>query len=52
MKCDILVGSDNLLSLKLNREDLKRFKFFLLNDQIKVSSLTVHDFSQMTYTIL
>jgi hypothetical protein len=38
MKCNILVGSDNLLSLKLNSKELKRFKFFLLNDQIKVRS--------------
>ena len=36
MKCDILVGSDNLLSLKLSSEDYKRFKLTLLNDQIKV----------------
>ena len=36
MKCDVLVGSDNVLSLKLNAEDYKRFKLSLLNDQIKV----------------
>ena len=40
MKCNILVGSDNLLSLKLKSDDLKRFKFFLLNDQIKVQQLS------------
>ena len=39
MKCNTLVGSDNLLSLKLGSEDLKRFKFFLLNDQIKTHPL-------------
>ena len=44
MKCDILVGSNNLLSLKLSSEDCKRFKLTLLNDQIKVvnKSTTVY----------
>ena len=47
MKCDILVGSDNLLSLKLRSEDLRKFKFSLLNDQIKVIKITI----KKTYTL-
>ncbi|XP_046840208.1 E3 ubiquitin-protein ligase ARIH2-like isoform X2 [Xenia sp. Carnegie-2017] len=35
MMCNILVGPDNLLNLGLSAKDLKRFKSFLLKDQIR-----------------